>query len=235
MGSIPARPPTERIEDGDAGGFEIRYVTRYYGEPVFQRRGRDHEIGAVIAERCAQGTPAPRRWQIERHDPLAVEDQYPIQPGRKRVGKAWISRALSCNAALYFSNADDAEEQFGRSLPFEPRHDHWIAFPPAQLGQRDGIDQEHQSSGSRIRTLRRENSPSSCGMASSTSAKEGARARSRRRRSSYSTTSTTTTAGLPCLVTVCGARRAASTTSLKRFFASCTDQLRWAIGLIFAS
>jgi hypothetical protein len=30
-------------------------------------------------------------------------------------------------------------------------------------------------------------------------------------------------------VTVCGMRRAASTTSLKRFFASCTDQLRWAM------
>ena len=35
----------------------------------------------------------------------------------------------------------------------------------------------------------------------------------------------TTTAGLPCLVTVCGSRRAALTTSLKRFFASCNDQL----------
>jgi hypothetical protein len=30
-------------------------------------------------------------------------------------------------------------------------------------------------------------------------------------------------------VTVCGMRRAASMTSLKRFFASCTDQLRSAM------
>ena len=29
--------------------LEIRYVARHYGEPVFQRWGRDHEIGAVIA------------------------------------------------------------------------------------------------------------------------------------------------------------------------------------------
>jgi hypothetical protein len=35
------------------------------------------------------------------------------------------------------------------------------------------------------------------------------------------------------LVTVCGVRLAASTTSLNRFFASCTDQLRWAMGSIF--
>src|SRR5258708_40218924 len=204
---------------GDAWGGDMRCDTGYSCVPGFQRRGRDHEPGAGVAECCAQGTPAPRRWQIERHDPLAVEDQYPVQPGRKRVGKAWISRALSCNAALYFSNADDAEEQFGRSLPFEPRHDHWIAFPPAQLGQRDGIDQEHQSSGSRIRTLRRENSPSSCGMASSTSAKEGARARSRRRRRSYSTTSTTTTAGLAFFCDRCRGRPPAATAPPERVLA----------------
>ena len=52
---------------------------------------------------------------------------------RKRTGEAWISRALSRNAALYFANADDAEEKIGRSLPFEPRHDRGIALPPAQL------------------------------------------------------------------------------------------------------
>jgi hypothetical protein len=34
----------------------------------------------------------------------------------------------------------------------------------------------------------------------------------------------------PCLVTVCGVRFAALTTSLERFFASCTDQLRRTIG-----
>ena len=98
---------------------------------MFQRRGRDHEISTIIAESGAQGTPAPRRSQVEWHDPLVVQDQHPIQPYRKRVGKDWISRALSCNAALYFANADDAQEQFGRSLPFEPRHDLWIAFPLA--------------------------------------------------------------------------------------------------------
>jgi hypothetical protein len=39
-----------------------------------------------------------------------------------------------------------------------------------------------------------------------------------------------TTAGLPCFVTVCGSPRAASTTSLNRFLASWTDQLRRAMG-----
>src|SRR5260221_4328708 len=44
----PAR--SKRIEDGDPGGLEIRHVARDDGEPVFERRGRDHEIGAVVAE-----------------------------------------------------------------------------------------------------------------------------------------------------------------------------------------
>src|SRR5712691_10252284 len=44
-------------------------------------------------------------------------------------------------------------------------------------------------------------------------------------RRSYSATDNTTTAGLPRLVTVCGVPfRAASTTVLKLFFASCRDQ-----------
>jgi hypothetical protein len=91
--------------DRDPGRLEIRYVARHYGEPVFQRRGRDHEIGAVIAESGAHGTPTPRRPQVEWQDPLAVEGQYPVEPSRQRAGKAWISRALSRNAALYFANA----------------------------------------------------------------------------------------------------------------------------------
>jgi hypothetical protein len=77
--------------------------------------------------------------QVERQDPLAVEGQYPVELGRKRAGEAWIHRALSRNTALYFANADDAEEKIGRSLSFEPRHDRRIALSPAQLGQRDGI------------------------------------------------------------------------------------------------
>src|SRR5262249_50446885 len=156
--------------------------------------------------------------------------EHPVEPGGQGVGKAGINRALSRDAALDFADADNAEEKVSRSLAFKPRDDHRVAFASAQLGQRYGIDQEHQSWRSRIRTLRRGNSPPSCGMARSTSAKDGARARSRRRSRSYSATSTTTTAGLPCLVTVCGVRLAASTTSLNRFLASCTDQLRWVMG-----
>jgi len=51
---------------------------------------------------------------------------------------------LPGNTALYFANTDDTEEKIGRSLPFEPLHDHWITLAPAQFGQRDYIDQEHQ-------------------------------------------------------------------------------------------
>jgi len=56
---LPVRPATKRIEDGDPGRLKIRYVARYYGEPVFERSGRDHEIGAVIAASGAQGAPTP--------------------------------------------------------------------------------------------------------------------------------------------------------------------------------
>jgi hypothetical protein len=56
----------------DPGRLEIRYVARHHDERVFQRRGRDHEIGAVI-ESCAQGAPTPRRSQVEWQHPLAVE------------------------------------------------------------------------------------------------------------------------------------------------------------------
>jgi hypothetical protein len=131
---LPVWPTTERIEDGDPGGLEIRHVARHHREPVFQCRCRDHEVGAVIAESGAQGAPTPRRSEVKWYDPLAVKAQYPVQPDRKRASKAWIGRALSRNAALYFANAYDAEEKISRSLPFEPLHDHRISLPPAQLG-----------------------------------------------------------------------------------------------------
>ncbi len=47
---------------------------------MFERRGRDHEIGAVIAEIGAQGAPTPRGSQVEWHYPLAVEGQDAVQP-----------------------------------------------------------------------------------------------------------------------------------------------------------
>jgi hypothetical protein len=76
------------------------------------------------------------------------------------------------------------------------------ATPASTRGREkvEGVALEHY--GSRSRTLRRRKSPSSCGMASSKSAKDGARARSSRRRRSYSAISITTMTGLPRLVTV---------------------------------
>jgi hypothetical protein len=89
---VPLGPTTERIEDGDSSGLEIRYVARYHGEPVLQRRCRDHEIGTIIAESSAQRTPTPHRWQVEWHHPFAVEDQYSVEPECKCVPKAWANR-----------------------------------------------------------------------------------------------------------------------------------------------
>lgn len=158
---VPLRPPAEWIEDRHPARLEIRDVARHHGEPVLQRRGRDHEIGALIAESGAQGAPPPCRLQIKRQDPLAIEGQQPVQPVRELAGKAWIRRALSSNAALYFADTDSAEKKIARVLAFEPRHEPGVALPPAQFGYRDGVDQEHQNSRSRGRILRRENSPSS--------------------------------------------------------------------------
>lgn len=78
---------------------------------MFERCGRDHEIGAIIAESGTQGAPTPRSSQVEWDDPLAVESEDPIQPVRKSNRKARIGSALSRNAALYFTDADDAEEK----------------------------------------------------------------------------------------------------------------------------
>jgi hypothetical protein len=88
------QPETERIEDRDASGLEVRYVARHYGEPVFRRSGRDHEIGAVIAERGAQRRPNAALLAGRMARLLAVERQHPIQPGRKRARKIRVCRAM---------------------------------------------------------------------------------------------------------------------------------------------
>ena len=105
----------------------------------------DHEIGAIIAESGAQGTPTPRSSQVEWHESARCkESRIRSSQSASALGKAWVSCALSRNAALYFTDADDAQEKIGRSLPFEPLCDHRIALPFAQFGKRDGIDKEHQ-------------------------------------------------------------------------------------------
>src|SRR5205823_11163957 len=96
----------------------------------------------------------------------------------------------------------------------------------AQLRKDDRIELEHQNADSRMRPSRRSKSSPSVGMARKSSAKLGAFRCSSLRRRAYSPADTMTTAGFPCFVTVCGSRRAASTTSLNRFLASWTDQLR---------
>jgi len=61
---------------GDPSGAKSDSVARYEGESVFQRSGRTHEIGAVIAESGAQ-CPTSEPFPIEWHYPLSVKHQLP--------------------------------------------------------------------------------------------------------------------------------------------------------------
>jgi hypothetical protein len=101
---------------------------------VFDCRGRDHEIRTVAAKSRTQNAPTPRRSQVEWHNPVAIKGQDPVQPVRKSAREAGIGSALSSNAALYFTNADNAKKEVGPPLLFESLHDHPITLPLAQLG-----------------------------------------------------------------------------------------------------
>jgi hypothetical protein len=64
-------PTAKRIKDGNPGTLEIRHGACHCDKSVFQRCGRNHEVGTVMAESCAEGVPTPRGLQIEEQDPLA--------------------------------------------------------------------------------------------------------------------------------------------------------------------
>src|SRR5262249_22893576 len=168
----------------------------------------------------AQHPPAPGRLEIERQDLFLVEHEHSVEPCCERRRKLRIDRLLTCNTALDFADTDNADEEIGRALPFEPLHHPCITAFFVKLGDNNRIEEVHQNSMSRGRSFCRGKSTSPRGILRSSSIKDGAWARSRSRRRSNSPALTTTTAGLPCLVTVCGSRLAALTTSLNRFLAS---------------
>src|ERR1700733_8313623 len=194
-------------------------------EPVFERGGGDLQIRAVMAERCVQLPPAAGRCQIEGENPVAICIEDLIEPLRQQRSKIPVLILLQSNSALDLADADNADKEIKSPLALDPGFEVGMAPPFGQRRKNVGIDQEHQKSTSRGVALGRSNSTSPRGIASSISAKLGASSCCNLRRRSYSPAATTTTAALPCLVTVCGLRRAASTTSLKRFLASCTDQV----------
>ena len=114
---------------GGGGGWGGGACLGGKGRPQDQMGKIDHQINVIGGEGPQRSVP-----KVEWHDPVAVKRQYPVQPISKCRCKARISCSLPDNTALYFANADDAEEKIGRSLPFEPLHDHWITLPPAEFG-----------------------------------------------------------------------------------------------------
>jgi len=127
----------ERIINGDHSGSEIRYVARRYdGESCSSASGRDHEIGAVIAESALRGPTraVPDRW----HDSALCKAPVPGQTRSLRASAKPGSRrrACRCNAELYAPMLiEDAEKQSVVRCRSTPHGPHGIALPPAQLGQ----------------------------------------------------------------------------------------------------
>lgn len=51
----------EGVEHWSAGGLEVADVSGDDGESVFQRRGGDEQVGALVPEDCREAAPALRR------------------------------------------------------------------------------------------------------------------------------------------------------------------------------
>ena len=114
------RSGVEGIKDRNTRWLKIRHITGHNGEDVFKYRCRNHKISAVIAKSSAQLPPTSGYLQIEGQNPFTVENQYAVEPSCKRRGKIRISCALPRNTTFDFTNSNDADEKFGRSLPFDP-------------------------------------------------------------------------------------------------------------------
>src|SRR6516225_1879089 len=205
-------------------------------QPMLERSCSDQQIRAAVADARAEPTPSTSDPRVDRENAVATGFDSALEPRAERLGKSRVLNLLSKNTSFDLADRDGGKKQRIDSLVAQPSHDAGMPLPLTQLGQHNRIDQVHQNPTFRGLTRLRSNEPSSRGMSRMWSAKFGASAVSRWVRRRYSATESTTTAGLPRLVTVCGAPlTAAATTALKLFFASCSDHKGAGINPILAS
>ena len=194
-------------------------------ETVLDGSSCNQQVGGVVADCTGQTPPTSRRCHVDRQDPIDVQSKNAVQPCSELTRKCRIAPLLPDNSPLDFADGNHAQVEVRRPLTRYPLDEASAAFSSPQRREDVRVDQEHDISSERGDSRSLSNSSSSCGIASNSSPSPGACTRSRCRSRSYSSTETTTTAGLPRRVTRCGVpARAASTTALNRFFASCSGQ-----------
>ena len=206
--STSCSPRPDENQSREENGFMARTPvgSKCRTFPVATVRPCSRAVAAIrrdtpVADGIGKTSPTPRHGQFCGQDPIAVEGQNAVQPGCKRACLRRIAALLPGDTPLNLAYGNHAEVEIRRPLTDYPLDEVGAAFRFAQRRDNIRVDQVHQRSIERGSNGSLSNSPSSCGIASGSSARLGACARSRCRRRSYSSTETTTTAGLPRRVT----------------------------------
>lgn len=102
--------PGERIENGNAGGGEMRHVVGCHGEAMLKGGGGDLEIRTPVPNRCAHASPTSCGIEIERKNIAGIKCKEAVKPGRKRLGEIRIPLFAERDPTLNLTNGDDTHE-----------------------------------------------------------------------------------------------------------------------------
>jgi capsid protein len=105
----------ERIDHRDAGRREVRDVTRHDSKPVLERRGRDREVHALVADLVGQPPPSTGDVQTDRQYSTFVQPESDVEPVRQSLGEPRIDTSLTLDAAFDLADRHHADEEPVRS------------------------------------------------------------------------------------------------------------------------
>ena len=87
---------------------------------MLESRSGDREIEPSVADARSKPAPAPRNWNIEGQNALAIGTESRFEPGGELACKLRVNRALSLDPEFYLSDGDAAEKKVGRICAADP-------------------------------------------------------------------------------------------------------------------
>jgi len=146
---IPRLLVSEWIFDRGPCRRKVTDVPGHDGCAMAQRRRRNHQIGVVVTEFCRKSTPDARIFGLKGKQAVREQQDRPITPNAKIVGKLRLPHYLLANATLDFAERYDAQLKVLFSLSLQPGC-HFQSSVRATHGQDYvGVEDIHQKFTSR--------------------------------------------------------------------------------------
>ena len=97
-----------RVQHRHAGRLEVPHVSSHHRQTVLQRRRRDQQIGAFMAEGAPELAPPTRRGQVDGENSFSVQREHTVPPCGQHSGKRRVTVPLAYDFPLDLADGHHA-------------------------------------------------------------------------------------------------------------------------------